>query len=69
MKFTPEIIGTLANFAIEFGIPAAINIAHLFDKKEATLDDVTNAFKAAHTSYEEYENLPAGGPVKPLPPP
>lgn len=64
-----EAIKLLAQFAIQFGIRAALEIAPLFQKKEATLADVQAAFGRAHKSYEDYEALPPGSTVPPLPPP
>jgi hypothetical protein len=63
-----ETIALLARFAIEFGLPAARKLIDLFEKKDATIADVRAAFAAAHTSYDDYEALPAGSPVSPLPP-
>lgn len=64
----PATISLLTQFAINFGIPAALKIAALFQKKEATIEDVIAAFSAAHASYESYEALPPGSTVPPLPP-
>lgn len=61
-------ISLLVQFALRYGIPAAIEISHLFQKKEATLEEVKAAFSRAHKSYEDYEALPPGSPVTPLPP-
>lgn len=61
-------ISLLVQFAIKYGIPAAIQIANLFQKKEATIDEVLAAFSRAHKAYEDYEALPPGSPVTPLPP-
>lgn len=65
----PATIALLIGFATKYGIPAAIKIAELFHKKEATTADVVAAFSAAHTAYEDYEALPPGSTVPPLPPP
>lgn len=63
----PQTIALIAQFAIEFGLPAAAKLIALFEKKDATIADVKAAFADAHTAYEEYENLTPGGAVKPLP--
>lgn len=64
----PATISLLIQFAIKFGIPAAVQIAALFQKKEATIEDVQAAFGRAHKSYEDFEALPPGSTVPPLPP-
>lgn len=64
---TPETIALLVSFAIKFGIPAAQEIVKLFHRRDATVQDVEEAFARAHASYESYEGtLPPG--VEPLPP-
>ncbi len=57
----------IAQFALKFGVPAALALAELFAKKEATIEDVRKAFALAHTSYDQYEALVPGGPVPALP--
>lgn len=66
---TPSTIAILAQFAIQFGLPAALKLIDLYRKRDATIEDVHAAFSAAYKSYEEYEDLPPGSPVTPLPPP
>ena len=63
----PATISLIAQFAIQFGIPAAQHLIALYEKPNATIEDVKAAFALAHKSYEEYENLPAGSSVEPLP--
>lgn len=65
---TPTTIALIIQFSIQYGIPAALKIIDLFQKKDATIEDVKAAFALAHKSYEEYENLPSGGSVPALPP-
>ena len=64
---TPATISLIAQFAISFGIPAALELIELFHKKDATLEDVKATFQLAHKHYEEYEALPADSTVPPLP--
>lgn len=65
---TLETIGLLVAFATKYTIPAALQIIALFEKKEATVDEVRGAFANAHKAYESYENLPEGSTIPPLPP-
>lgn len=65
---TPATIAILAQFAVQFGLPAAIKLIDLFKKRDATVEDVSAAFALARKAYEEYEALPPGSPVAPLPP-
>lgn len=61
-------LNLLISFAVQYGIPAALKIIDLMKKKDATIEDVQAAFQAAHKSYSDYENLPEGSTVPPLPP-
>lgn len=65
---SPATIALLVQFSLQYGIPAAIKVAELFQKKDATVDDVIVAFKLAKKPYDQYENLPEGSPIQPLPP-
>jgi hypothetical protein len=51
---SPATIAIIAQFAIQYGIPAALKLVSLFEKKDATVEDVKAAFSLAHKSYEEY---------------
>lgn len=51
---SPATIAIIAQFAIQYGIPAALKLVALFEKKDATVEDVKAAFALAHKSYEEY---------------
>lgn len=53
---SPATIALIANFAIQFGFPAALKLIALFEKKDATVEDVKAAFALAHKSYEDYVN-------------
>lgn len=48
MNLTPEVLASWLNFAVKFGIDAAIAIAGAF-KTGATIDDAIAALQAAKT--------------------
>lgn len=62
---TPATIAIIAQFAIQYGIPAAQDLIALFKNQNATIADVEAMFAKVLT-YEQY-NIPVlTPPVKPV---